>query len=145
MHRKSESFDLYHDCVDEEREVAAQRRREAQAQIKTAGNESQQYELGRIGTSKPRRIEQIGDADLVNGKVLAHRWNNSVAINVDQRPRWGVAAADGVEKDCSVELLKQRQKSEPERAAIDDADTFGDLEVADQPVGDDDPKAVVAA
>jgi hypothetical protein len=119
MDRKAEAFDLIDDRVDQRLEAPLNRRRKTNAEIEIAGNEPEQDQLGWIRTGEPRCIEQIGYADLVNRKVLTHRWEDRIAIDADQRPWRSVAISDGIDEDRRVEVLKQRKKGKPERSTID--------------------------
>src|SRR6266498_960842 len=76
--------------------------------------------------------------------MLTRRRNNIVADDANERSRRSITAANRVDEDRRVEILKQRKKREPESAAIHDMNSVGDLEVACQPVDHDDAQAVIA-
>lgn len=116
-HLIAKALHLARNGLDKLIETGVDGARSRHAQIDGFWNQPQQRHRGWVAIDEPRRIEEIGDPDLMRRQTVADGVHHIFSVDSDQGPR-RTAGANGVDKDDAIRFRKQSQKGQAKRPSV---------------------------
>jgi hypothetical protein len=107
------------------------------SELECPRNQAQENQTAWVSVEQAQRVEQVGDADLVNGQTASDRRRHLITLETHERSGWSFGA-DRIDQDHVIRIPDRGQKGQAQCPPVQDSNALRDVVEAAEELHRDD-------